>query len=383
MGVSPASTKSILTWKQVIGEENMSNIVPCAKDLYRWIGEHTTDGVTTMDGTKEGVRIYIYEVHDGKMIYNLTEHSMWNRKYYPFLLCGCLNGNGVVNPDHVCTFLTDKEIAMYFAKSLVKFQEAKTEDRTYNEKRHRDYCDKHLKGITHFGFDPYELLRSNCRFDVFHLRAQMTRKLLDHLRKFIRKYSSAIQCRFSQMLLPIWGEFKVNHWNCNKPFAKFKGPELLDFIVNTSIVTDFITKEFGADKEAVDIVEYLTLWASLTKFMVITDVGDKVGDKSVYCIKVKLFTQNVKKFYKVGARTFLSKNYVGDQENLYSHVLRFYIPQFADITFKRHGMGVGIFTMQGFEHRNKESKFVFKNHTNQKGNVAQQTIGRLFDSFLN
>ena len=170
---------------------------------------------------------------------------------------------------------------------------------------------------------------------------------------------------------------------CNKKFCKLKDPELLEFIVNTSTVTDFMTKTFGADKEAVDIVEYLTLWASLTKFMVITDVGDKVGDKSVYCIKMKLFTQNVKKFYKVGACTFLSKNYVGDQENLYSHVLRFYIPQFADITFKRHGMGVGIFTMQGFEHRNKESKFVFKNHTNQKGNVAQQTIGRLFDSFLN
>ena len=100
-------------------------------------------------------------------------------------------------------------------------------------------------------------------------------------------------------------------------------------------------------------------------------------------MKVLFFTQNVKKFYEVGARTFLSKKYVGDQEHLYSHVLRFYMPQFANITFSRHGMGVGIFTMQEFEHRNKESKFVFKNHTNQKGNIAKQTIGRLFDSILN
>ena len=98
-GVSSTSTKSILMWKQVIGEESMSNVVPVVKELYRWIGEHTTDGVTTMDGIKNGKRIYVYEVHDGKMIYNLTEHSKWNCKYHPFLLCGCLRGDGVVNPD--------------------------------------------------------------------------------------------------------------------------------------------------------------------------------------------------------------------------------------------------------------------------------------------
>ena len=94
------------------------------------------------------------------------------------------------------------------------------------------------------------------------------------------------------------------------------------------------------------------------------------------------FEQKVKDFYKVGATSFLSTKYVGDEENFYSHTLRFYIPQFAKITFERHGMGLGIFTMQGFEHRNKESKFVFLNHTNKKENVAKQTIGRLFDSFV-
>ena len=96
-----------------------------------------------------------------------------------------------------------------------------------------------------------------------------------------------------------------------------------------------------------------------------------------------LFEQNVKNFYNIEVYTFLTKNFFGDQENLYSHVLRFYMPQFSKITFKWHGMEVSIFTMQGFEHRNKKIKFVLKNHINQKGNVAQQTIARLFDSFVN
>lgn len=92
--------------------------------------------------------------------------------------------------------------------------------------------------------------------------------------------------------------------------------------------------------------------------------------------------QKVKEFYKVGTTYFLSTKYVGDKENFYSQALPFYMPQFAKITFERHGVGLGIFTMQRFEHRNKESKFIFLNHTNKKGNVAKQTIGRLFDSFV-
>ena len=158
------------------------------------------------------------------------------------------------------------------------------------------------------------------------------------------------------MLLPIWGEYKVNWWNCNKQFGKFKGPELLDFIVNTRTVTGFLTETFGADKEAVDIVEYLTLWESLTKFQTITDVGNKCA----YIMKIHFFEQNVKKFYKKGAYTFLTKKFVGDQEKFYSHILRFYKPQFSEMTFKRRGMGMGIFTIQEFEHRNKENKFVLK-----------------------
>ena len=71
LGISSANTASIMTWKQVIVEEHMSNVVPATKSLYQWIGEHSKDGVTTVDGK----RIYIYEVHDGKMIYSFTDNS--------------------------------------------------------------------------------------------------------------------------------------------------------------------------------------------------------------------------------------------------------------------------------------------------------------------
>ena len=97
MGISLASTKAILTWKQVVGEETMYNVVPAAKNVYRWLGEHSNDGDTIVDGK----RINVHDVHDGKMIYNLTDHSKWNLKYLPYILCTCHRSNGVVDSERL------------------------------------------------------------------------------------------------------------------------------------------------------------------------------------------------------------------------------------------------------------------------------------------
>ena len=43
-------------------------------------------------------------------------------------------------------------------------------------------------------------------------------------------------------------------------------------------------------------------------------------------------------------------------------------------------LGVGVFTMQGFEHRNKEKRESTR-HCNGKGNLQKQTLYRLFDGF--
>ena len=71
MGISSASTKVIMMWKQVIGEEHLSTVIPATKGVYKWIDARTKDGDTIVDGK----RMYIYEVSDDKMIYNLTNHS--------------------------------------------------------------------------------------------------------------------------------------------------------------------------------------------------------------------------------------------------------------------------------------------------------------------
>ena len=64
------------------------------------------------------------------------------------------------------------------------------------------------------------------------------------------------------------------------------------------------------------------------------------------------------------------------------HCLRFYIPKIVDITYKNHNLGIGIFTMQGFERRNKESKNILRRFSNGMGNIAIQNLKRLWDVFF-
>mmetsp|Transcript_23466 Transcript_23466/g.34112 ORF Transcript_23466/g.34112 Transcript_23466/m.34112 type:complete len:143 (-) Transcript_23466:41-469(-) len=53
----------------------------------------------------------------------------------------------------------------------------------------------------------------------------------------------------------------------------------------------------------------------------------------------------------------------------------------AEELFTEHGVGLGVFTMQGYERRNKESKNTLKRFTNHKGNILVQNMKRLWDIF--
>ena len=98
---------------------------------------------------------------------------------------------------------------------------------------------------------------------------------------------------------------------------------------------------------------------------------------------MKGFEDNLKDFYEIGGRSFLTKNpaKVGDDETFYLHALRFYLPQIAKQTLREHNLGLGIFTMQGFEARNKESKNTLKRFSNGIGNIAVSNLKRLWDVF--
>jgi hypothetical protein len=88
-------------------------------------------------------------------------------------------------------------------------------------------------------------------------------------------------------------------------------------------------------------------------------------------------------YLSIGGRTFLSKpgTNTGTDERFCFHVLRFYIPRILKQTFERHGTGIGIFTIQGFERRNKESKNCMKRFSNNRGNQMVNNMKRVWDIF--
>ena len=151
------------------------------------------------------------------------------------------------------------------------------------------------------------------------------------------------------------------------------------FITNTTKIVQFLKNKFHLTPTLKHLCDGLELWEKITPFLVISTI-DNV---EIYKKQMLDFNKNIKKFYASGKHTFITKNTAtpGDDETFYLHCLRFYIPKIAKKTFEENNLGVGIFTMQGFERRNKESKNIFKRFRNGKGNVLVTNMNRLFDVF--
>ena len=72
------------------------------------------------------------------------------------------------------------------------------------------------------------------------------------------------------------------------------------------------------------------------------------------------FSRDAKRLYPCGKCRFLTRNVSGDSETVYTHVLKCYMPLIAEDTFEKFHLGLGVFSMQGFKRRNKESKEEFR-----------------------
>ena len=172
--------------------------------------------------------------------------------------------------------------------------------------------------------------------------------------------------RFSNLLLELWTDYHVLCWNLEKKFTSFVGNELLCFIKNTPKIVEFLEENFQNTKTLSNLCKGLLLWAKISPFLVITEIEDvAICEKLLEdCIV------NVKEFYKIGVQSFLTKDKgnPGGDETFHMHVLRFHVPKIARTTLDEDRCGVGIFTMQGCERRNKESK-----------NTLRQWKGRHFE----
>ena len=76
---------NICTWMQVMGKESYKLVDKVTWYQY-WSNRHKLSiGETSLKHVPRS-KVWMYDVHGGKMLYSLLQYSMWNRKHNPLLL---------------------------------------------------------------------------------------------------------------------------------------------------------------------------------------------------------------------------------------------------------------------------------------------------------
>ena len=376
--VTSGASVNILTYQQVQGKEDLQT-------MRETMGEFLEKKKQLREKSEHSSQHYhYYEMHDGKMLYNLTGHSLWNRKFHPFLLCTCKRGESFSNPNHVCKVMTNEDSIENWNNSVKRWNKCVGHRRYpgYGMKRHRDWADEKNYGITHFGFHPSLFPPDKIRFDCFHLKCAITRRLMAYLREFLLEQSESLFKNFTISILEkFYKAYHVYCWNNKKNFSSFKGNELALFVASIPKIVLFLNNSIELTPQLKDICEGLELYHDIFEFLGITYI--EKGEEERYKERIDIFEEQVSKLYEVGGRTFLSKNGkpTGSEETFYFHVLRYYVMKIARETLAVHGVGVGLFNMQGFERRNKESKVKVKNSSNGRGNVLIHNMKKLYIDF--
>ena len=115
------------------------------------------------------------------------------------------------------------------------------------------------------------------------------------------------------------------------------------------------------------VTEVLLEESTLTSDANKTDVANDIFD--LYDSKAKLFSKEI-------LQSFLTRRTPGDKETFYTHNLIHYMPKLTKQTYERHGLGLIVFTMEGFEYKNYSSKQAVKieQRKKQTNNIIVQSL---------
>jgi hypothetical protein len=193
----------------------------------------------------------------------------------------------------------------------------------------------------------------------------------------LKQGSSVIKSFTIEVLGSFWSMFHIYCWNNNLNFSKFQGTELALFVSNASLIVKFLKERLDDTAEELkNFSEALELLPELFQFLSITYISDKTGTE--YLSRVDKFEASMKKLYKNGSSTFLMED-----EPFYFHCMRYYMPKIARKTYDEHKLGLGIFNMQGFERRNKESKMTLTRYSTCQRNSNLLLVNNIKRLLLN
>ena len=71
-----------MTWQQIVADEKLENVFPAIESVYKEKSRLRANSKSIVDGCN----FNFYDMHDGKMLYLMTQHLLWSRKYHPFFI---------------------------------------------------------------------------------------------------------------------------------------------------------------------------------------------------------------------------------------------------------------------------------------------------------
>ena len=211
---------------------------------------------------------------------NIMQHSKWNRKHHPFILCKCKRGDAVKNlENHTCQIIIDEDQIKYYNKSATKFEQCYSNTCSRdNLKKHCDWADKKNYGITHFGLHPKLLPNSRVAFDNLHNRLSNVRKFWDYVRNHVDVHGYDLQEKFTNILKKELSDYYVQCHDAGKSLAVMHGEQINSFIILTPVIINFLKQSFELTSKLNSIIEMLETHPLIDKFLRIARVIDANAD---------------------------------------------------------------------------------------------------------
>ena len=220
-GFTSTQSQHILTTMQVVADEHLDVCMHIFHDFMKNINNLNVD---QLPSNYHHLQIEFQVINNGKMIYALSQHSLYSRKCHPYCICKCKRGKV-----QECRKLNKNEYEKLYRNSLkyyIHVLSKKYKVKEHNEldvktfttlmKEHRDWCNNKNYGVNHFGLEPKLLNLLKTRYNILHLKLAVTEKIIAFIRFYLGKFSYHIKEGFIKILLSVWGSFYVDCYEVNK-----------------------------------------------------------------------------------------------------------------------------------------------------------------------
>ena len=369
--VSSATSTCILTSMNSLTGETRETLFPLLIPIYKEQQQLRLKAASIRDGCS----FKFHQMHDAKFAYTLTAHAGWGSTNSPYLLCGCNKGEGVGNDKHVCTLISDTEQLVLYEQAeqqwlTIDSKSADTKIQKKEKEQYKKWISNNNNGVSHFGLHLSLLPLSAIRCDVFHMGCSVGKRMISYLQSFAGRQGHKFESKLFKILKTVWSAGVLCLWRVKKKFSQLLGIEIKAFVLQCPVIATLLrSPESGLRQtpEVVSLAKALDLWYVIEKHLKRAKVNKKeaVG----FSLEIEKFKKNIDSFYECGIDTFLTSVEMGDDETYYLHALKYYILYHARKTWDNHKCGIGVFTMQGFERRNKESKNILRQFSNMKNQM--------------